>query len=102
AKSRESPEAAGEQVRCVRVVTAEELVATLTGEGDLDITRGQLRDEIRRQRRRVGERLVERVGGGGEETHGGGPQHQLAMLRAVALRHEARIRKLVERALLEA
>ena len=58
---RERADAVGEQVGRVRVVAAEELVAALAGERDLHVLGGELRDEVRRQRRRVGERLVERV-----------------------------------------
>ena len=51
-----------EQVGRVRVVAAEELVSPLARERDLDVLRGQLCDEVRRQRRRVCEGLVEHVG----------------------------------------
>src|SRR3954452_2749694 len=40
--SRKPTDAGSEQVGRVRVVAAEELVAALTGEGDLDVTRSEL------------------------------------------------------------
>ena len=45
----------------------------------------ELRDEVGRQRGRVGERLVERVGERGEEQRGVGTEHELAVLGPVAL-----------------
>jgi hypothetical protein len=91
-----------EQIGRVGVVAAEELVAALAGESDLDVLGRKLGDEVGRQRRRVGERLVEGVGKGWEEERGVRAEHELAMLRAVALRHEPRIGQLVEAPLLEA
>ena len=58
---RQAADALGEQVRGVRVVAAEELIAALARECDLHIRRREPRDEVGRQRRGVGERLVERV-----------------------------------------
>src|SRR4051794_17429735 len=58
----EPAEALGEEVGDVGVVAAEQLVSPLARERDLDVLRGQLCDEVRRQRRRVCERLVEHVG----------------------------------------
>ena len=60
-QSRKAADSFGEQVGRVRVVAAEELVAALAGERDLHVARRELRHEVGRQRRRVGERLVERV-----------------------------------------
>ena len=57
---RQRPDALGEQVGDVGVVAAEQLVAALARERDLHVLRGELRDEVGRQRGRVGERLVER------------------------------------------
>src|SRR5207247_1457114 len=94
-------DAGREQIGCVRVVTAEELVAALAGERDLHVARRELRDEIRRQRRRIGERLVEGVGEGRQKRGGIRAEHQLAVLRAVTLRNESRVGELVERTLLE-
>ena len=96
------PDALGEQVGRVRVVAAEELVAALARERDLHVLRGELRDEVRRQRRGVGERLVERVGQSRQEQRRVRPEHELAVLRPVALRDEPRVGELVEAALLEA
>src|SRR5439155_16887163 len=95
-------DASREQIGCVRVVTAEELVAALAGERDLHVARRELRDEIRRQRRRIGERLVEGVGEGRQKRGGIRAEHQLAVLRAVTLRNESCVGELVERTLLEA
>jgi len=39
-------------------VTAEELIAAVTGEDHGDIAARQLRDEVRRDLRRIGERLI--------------------------------------------
>ena len=101
-KTREAAGALGEQVGDVGVVAAEELVATLAGERDLHVLGGQLRDQVGRQCGRVGERLVEGVGQRGQEQRRVGPQHELAVARAVALGDQARVGELVERALLEA
>ena len=58
----EGREAVGELIGCVRVVAAEELVAAFPGKRHLHVLGGELRHEVGRQRRRVGKRLVERVG----------------------------------------
>src|SRR5262249_31768938 len=97
-----APGAQGELVGDVRVVAAEELVAALPREGDLDLRRGELRDEVGRQGGRVGEWLVERVRERGQQERGVRPQDELTVLRRVALRDGARVAELVERALLEA
>ena len=47
------------RVRQVAVVAAEQLVAAVAGEHDRDVPAGDLRDVPGRDRRRVGERLVE-------------------------------------------
>ena len=59
-----------QEVRGVGVVAAEELVAALAGERDLHVLRCELRDEVGRQRGRVGERLVEGLGERGQELGG--------------------------------
>ncbi len=69
--SGEKPCALREEIRLIGVVAAEELVATLTRQHDLDGGRRELCDQERRQGRRVRERLVEDVG---EE-----PQQRLAV-----------------------
>ena len=56
-----------QEVGGVGVVAAEELVAALARERDLHVLGRELRDEVRRQRGRVGERLVERLGQRGQE-----------------------------------
>jgi len=91
-----------EQVCRIRVVAAEELVAALPGERDLDVLRGKLRDEVRRQRGRVGERLVERLGERGQEQRRVRADEQLVMVRPVALGDEPSVGALVEAPLLEA
>src|SRR5204862_773255 len=53
---RETAGAVGKQGSHVGEVAAEELVAALTGERDLHVLRSELGDEVRGQRRRVGER----------------------------------------------
>ena len=65
-------------------------------------SRGELRDEVGRERGRVGERLVEGLGEGGQEQRRVRPEHELAVLRPVALGDEPRVGQLVEAALLEA
>ena len=99
---RERPDPLGERVGDVGVVAAEELVAALARERDLDVLRGELRDEVGRQRRRVGERLVERCRERRQEQRGVGLQHELAVVCAVPRRDGARARELVERRVLEA
>ena len=91
-----------EQVGHVRVVAAEELVAALARERHLHVLGGQLRDEVGRERGRVRERLVERLGERGQEQRRVGLEHELVVVRAVALGDEPRVGELVERALLEA
>ena len=59
---RRAPDSLGEQVCGIGVVAAEQLVAALARQGYLDRSRGELGDEIGGQRRRVRERLVERLG----------------------------------------
>ena len=83
-------------------LVAEQLVAALARERDLDVLRGELRDQVRRQRRRVGERLVERVGERRQEQRGVRAQDQLAVVGPVALRDQPGGAELVERRLLEA
>ena len=90
-EARRPPDALGEQVGRVRVVAAEELVAALAGERDLHVLGRELRDEVGRKRRRVGERLVEGLGEGGEQERRVGLEHELAVLGAVALRDEPRV-----------
>ena len=65
--AREPTDALGQQVRRICVVAAEQLVAALAGERDLHVLRGELRDEVRWQRGRVRERLVESVREGRQE-----------------------------------
>ena len=77
---RRPPNRCGEQVGRIRVVAAEELVAALAGERDLHVLGRELRDEVRRQRGRVGERLVERVRERRKEQRRVGLQNELAML----------------------
>ena len=57
----------GEEVGGIGVVVAEELVAALTGERNLHVLGGELRDEVGRQGRGIGERLVECVREGWEQ-----------------------------------
>src|SRR5207248_1960685 len=59
--AREGADARREQIRRVRVVAAEQLVAALARERDLHVRRRELRYEVRGERRRVCERLVEGV-----------------------------------------
>ena len=82
-----------EQVGRVRVVAAEELVAALARERDLHVSRRELGDEVRRERRRVGERLVERLGERGEQQRGVGTQHELVVVGRVRARDLARVRR---------
>ena len=63
---------------------------------------GELRHEVRRQCRRVGERLVEGLRERGQEHGRIGMDEQLVVVRAVALGDEACVGALVEAALLEA
>ncbi len=92
----------GEEIGDVGVVAAEKLVAALARERDLHVLGGELRDEVGRQRRRVCERLVERIREGGEQECRVGVQSQLAVHRPVARRDGAGATELVERCLLEA
>src|SRR5206468_9200444 len=101
-EARQSADPLREEVCDVRVVAAEELVAAFARERDLYVLGRELRDEVRRKRGRVGERLIECLGERGEEERRVGPQDELAMLRRVPLRDEPRIGELVERALFEA
>ncbi len=91
-----------ELVGDVGVVAAEELVASLAGEGDLHVLGRQLGDEVGRQGRRVAEGLVERLRERGQEQRGVGSQHELAVAGAVALGDRSRTGELVERCLLKA
>ncbi len=99
---RERPDPLGERVRDVGVVAAEELVAAFARQRDLDVLRGQLRDEVGRERRRVGERLVEGCRERGQQQRGVGLQHQLPVVCSVPRRDRARAGELVERCVLEA
>ncbi len=98
----EPADAGGEQVGDVGVVAAEQLVAALAGEGDLDLARRQLGDQVGRQRRGVAEGLVEGLDQLREELDRVGAQDDLVMLGAVALGDQPRPLELVEARLLEA
>ena len=91
-----------EQVGDVGVVPAEELVAALARERDLDVLGGEARDEVGRQRGRVGEGLVEGRSQRRQKQRRVRPHHELAMARAVQARHGAGSGELVERLLGEA
>ena len=91
----------GEQVGSVRVVAGEELVASFAGKGHLHVRCGELRDKVGRERGRVRERLVERLCERGQEERRVSAQHELAVLRSVALRNATCVRELVERTFLE-
>ena len=78
----------GEPVGDVGEVAAEELVGALAGEDDLHVTGGEARDEVGGDRRGVAERLVERDGELAEQRGRVGPQHELVVVGAVALRDE--------------
>ena len=91
-----------ERVGDVGVVAAEQLVAALAGERDLHRAGRELRDQVRGERRRVGERLVERLGEPRQQVDRVRAHDQLVMVGAVQLGHAARQLELVERALLEA
>src|SRR5207244_11049026 len=54
--SSQTPEALCQQVGGVRVVAAEQLVAAFARERDFYVLRGELGDQIGRQRARIGER----------------------------------------------
>src|SRR5581483_6290106 len=99
---RERPDAAREEVGDVGVVAAEQLVAPLARERDLDPARRELGYEVRRQRRRVGERLVEGLGQRRQEERRVRPQHELLVVGRVAPRDEPHVGQLVEGALGEA
>ena len=86
----------------VVVVAAEELVAALARERDLDVPARELGDEVGRNRGRVREGLVERGRQSGEELDGVRPEHELVVVGAVALGDQAREAALVEAALVEA
>ena len=91
-----------EEVGCVRVVAAEELVAAFPRERHLDVLRGQLGDEVRGQCGRVGEGLVERVRESGQQQGRVGPEKQLVMIGSVELGDAPCVPTLVEAALGEA
>ena len=99
---RDRAEALCEEVGDVGVVAAEQLVAALAGQGDLDVFGRELRDEVGRQRRRIRERLVERVGERGQQQRGVRSQRQVAVDGAVPPCDRLRAGELVERRLLEA
>ena len=63
---------------------------------------GELGHEVGRQRRRIGERLVEGLGECRQEQLRVGPHEQLVMIRSVALGDESCLGALVEASLLEA
>ena len=92
----------GEEVGGVRVVAAEELVSALARERDLHVLGRELRHEVRRQCRRVGERLVEGLGERRQQLDRIGANEQLVMVRRVPLGDAPRVRPLVEAALFEA
>ena len=99
---RDGREPAREAVAGVVVVAAEELVAALAGERDLDVPARELGDEVGRDRGRVRERLVEGLGQRGQELDGVRAEHELVVVGAVPLGDEAREAALVEGALVEA
>src|SRR5947209_3720243 len=98
----ERRQAVCEEVGRIRVIAAEELVPALAGERNLDVLGRELRNEVGRERGRVGEGLVERLGKSPQQQLGLRPDEQLVVLRSVSLSDEPRVVALVERALLEA
>ena len=90
-----------EPVGDVGVVAAEELVAPLAGEDDLDRVRGQLRHQVGGERRGVAERFVEGLDQAREQVDRVGAKDQLVVVGVVALGDKARQLQLAERLLLE-
>ena len=90
------------EVGGIRVVAAEQLVPALARERDLHVLGRELRDEVGRERGRVGERLVERLGERPQQQLRLRPHEQLVVLRPVALGDQPRVGALVEAALGEA
>src|SRR5439155_10786370 len=78
----ERADALREPVGDVGVVPAEELVAALARERDLDVLGGQPRHQVRRQGGRVRERLVEGCRERREQQRRVGVEDELAMPRA--------------------
>jgi hypothetical protein len=85
----------------VRLVAAEQLVATLAGEDDLHVSRGELGDEECRHRGGVGERLVARRDDPRQQLRDVRLNDELMVIGVVALRDLAGKIELVERTLLE-
>ena len=83
-------QARGELIRYVRVVAAEQLIAPLPGQRDLDRAGGELRDQVGGQRRRIGERLVEHLDQARQELDRVRANHQLVVIGAVTLGDHAR------------
>ena len=92
----------GETVAGVVVVAAEELVAALAGERDLDVRARELGDEVRRDRRRVREGLVERRGERGQELDRVRAEDELVVVGPYRCGDESRELPLVEAAFVEA
>ena len=89
-------------VRTVRRVAAPELVAAVTAQHHLHVTRGEPREQVRRQERGVGERLVELAHGALDDVDEILlPERLLDVLGADAARDLARVRALVERRVVE-
>jgi len=90
------------EVAQVPVVAPEGLVAGVAREHHLDVLAGQLRDEVGRDGRGVGEGLVEVPDEVLQELDGIGLDDELAVLRAEVLRDAARVGQLVVLRLAEA
>ena len=87
---------------CVARIAGEALVTTVARQRDGHVLAGHLRQEIGRQRRRIGERLAIEANQLGEQLGGARPQHLLVVVGLVELGDLARVLDLREVLLLEA
>ena len=97
-----APDAAGDRVPGVARVAAEELVAALAGERHLDLRRDGPRDVPERDRRRIGERLLEAFDDRGEVGCSIRADGDLVVVAADRLGHRSRRVELVEGGIAEA
>ncbi len=83
-------------------VAREGLVAAVAGQRDRHVTAGHLRQQVRRERRRIGERLAVGVHQLGQQLGGVRAQHVLVVIGLVQARDLARVGHLGEVLLVEA
>ncbi len=76
-------------------VAAEQLVAADAGEDDRDVAARELRDQVGGDERGVGDRLVHLPEQLGQKRRDVGPDEDLVVLGAEALRHLSGVRQLV-------